>query len=102
MGWLLTFGSVTESGVAATAPEIWGCQQGIRVAAFNVGKDCTLVYPGYFMLSLNGGLLNANSHHMNKNTHQCFLINSDGILKTIHIPFHLILRLNSCLKLTKK
>ncbi len=30
--------------------EIWGCQQGIRVAAFNVGKNSKFIYPGYFML----------------------------------------------------
>ncbi len=76
--------------------EVWGCQQGIRVAAFNVGKDCKLLYPGFFMLSLNGSLTSyasSTSKHQHQNQQiQCFLINSDGILKTIHIPFHLILR----------
>ena len=68
--------------------EIWGCQQGIRVAAFNVGKNCKLVYPGYFMLSLNGSLCN---YQLKTSPTQCFLLSSDGIIKTIHIPFHLIL-----------
>lgn len=26
--------------------EVWGCQQGIRVCAFNVGKNSKLIYPG--------------------------------------------------------
>ena len=69
--------------------EIWGCQQGIRVAAFNVGKNAKLIYPGYFMLSLNGSLLNnqiKSSHQI-----QCFILSADGSIKTLHIPFHLIL-----------
>jgi hypothetical protein len=70
--------------------EIWGCQQGVRVAAFNVGKNSKLLYPGYFMLSLNGSLL--NNHIKNNQQIQCFIINSDGEIKTITIPFHIIIK----------
>ena len=69
--------------------EVWGCQQGIRVAAFNVGKNCRLVYPGYFMLTLNGSLCN---EQIKSSQIQCFLIDHSGNIKTLHIPFHLILR----------
>lgn len=60
------------------------------MAAFNVGKNCKLIYPGYFMLSLNGSLFN-NEYKLSKHT-QCFLVNSEGQIKTLDIPFHLILR----------
>lgn len=69
--------------------KVWGCQQGVRVAAFNVGKNATLIYPGYFMLSLNGALLN---NQQKSGQIQCFLLTADGLVKTLHIPFHLILR----------
>jgi hypothetical protein len=73
--------------------EVWGCQQGIRVAAFNVGKNARLVCLSYFMLSLNGSLL--NSQYKSSQQIQCLLVNSDGVLKTLQIPFHLILRYGS-------
>lgn len=70
--------------------EIWGCQQGIRVAAFNVGKNSKLIYPGYYMLTLNGSLTNDQLKTNHKI--QCFILNSDGVIKNVQIPFHLILR----------
>lgn len=69
--------------------EIWGCQQGIRVAAFNVGKSSKLICPDYYMLSLNGSLLNDMSK---TNKIQSFLIDANGSIRNIQIPFHLILR----------
>lgn len=69
--------------------EIWGCQQGIRVAAFNVGKTSKLFFAGYYMLTLNGGL--SNEQFKNNHRIQCFLVNLEGIIKNIQIPFHLIL-----------
>jgi hypothetical protein len=59
------------------------------VAAFNIGKKCKLLYPGYFMLSLNGSLLN-EQNKLNKQM-QCFILDSEGLIKTFQIPFHLIL-----------
>ena len=70
--------------------EVWGCQQGVRVAAFNIGKKCQLFYPGFYMLSLNGSLLN-EPDRLSKQF-QCIIIDEEGTLKTIQIPFHLILR----------
>ena len=70
--------------------EVWGSQQGIRVAAFNVGKESKLIFPGYYMLSLNGGLGNEQVK-VNKKL-QCFLIGPNGMIKVLQIPFHLILR----------
>lgn len=69
--------------------EVWGCQQGIRVAAFNVGKNSKLIYPGYFMLTLNGSLCNQS---LKSSQNQCFLIDESGTIKILQIPFHLILR----------
>ena len=42
------------------------------------------------MLSLNGSLLNEQDR-LNKQF-QCFIIDEEGSIKTINIPFHLILR----------
>ena len=42
------------------------------------------------MLSLNGSLLN-EQERLNKQF-QCFIIDEEGVIKTINIPFHLILR----------
>ena len=71
--------------------EVWGCQQGTRVAAFNVGKNSKLICPGFFMLTLNGSLCN---QALKSSQIQCFLIDESGNIKTLQIPFHLILRLS--------
>ncbi len=42
------------------------------------------------MLSLNGSLTNDQLKANQKI--QCFIVNSEGIIKTLQIPFHLILR----------
>ncbi len=42
------------------------------------------------MLSLNGSLL-GDENRLNKQL-QCFIIDEEGAIKTLHIPFHLILR----------
>jgi hypothetical protein len=55
--------------------EVWGCQQGVRVAAFNIGKKCKLFYPGFYMLSLNGSLL-SEKERLN-NQFQCFIIDEE-------------------------
>ena len=61
----------------------------VLIAAFNVGKNSKLIYPGYFMFTLNGTLCNPQ---IKSTQMQCFLIDETGNIKTIHIPFHLILR----------
>ena len=55
--------------------EVWGCQQGVRVAAFNIGKKCKLFYPVFYMLSLNGSLL-SEKERLN-NQFQCFIIDEE-------------------------
>ena len=60
------------------------------MAAFNVGKNAKFIYPGYFMLTINGSLSN-NEFKLNQQI-QSYLIDSEGVIKTIQIPFHLILR----------
>ena len=59
------------------------------MAAFNVGKNSKFIYPGYFMLTLNGSLSNPE-FKLNQHV-QCYLLNADGTVQTIQIPFHLIL-----------
>ncbi|XP_078413223.1 rab3 GTPase-activating protein non-catalytic subunit [Cetorhinus maximus] len=68
--------------------EVWSTQQGPRVGAFNVGKYCRLLYPGYKIMGLN----NVTSQGWQPQTYQICLIDPvDGNVKTINVPFHLAL-----------
>lgn len=66
--------------------EIYLTENGNRVGAFNVGKDCKLLYPGY--QSLGQTAHSFNFGQSNNNSNQCFLLLSDGTLKSIQVPFH--------------
>lgn len=68
--------------------EVWSTQQGPRVGAFNVGKHCRLLYPGYKIMGLN----NVTSQNWQPQTHQICLVDPvSGSVKTVHVPFHLAL-----------
>ncbi|OCT79434.1 rab3 GTPase-activating protein non-catalytic subunit [Xenopus laevis] len=73
--------------------EVWSTQQGPRVGAFNVGKHCRLLYPGYKIMGLN----NVTSQGWQPQTYQICLIDSvSGNVRTVNIPFHLALRDKKC------
>uniref|UniRef100_A0A8C3KNZ4 RAB3 GTPase activating non-catalytic protein subunit 2 n=1 Tax=Calidris pygmaea TaxID=425635 RepID=A0A8C3KNZ4_9CHAR len=68
--------------------EVWSTQQGPRVGAFNVGKYCRLLYPGYKIMGLN----NVTSQGWQPQTYQICLVDPvSGTVKTVHVPFHLAL-----------
>uniref|UniRef100_A0A8C7E4X7 RAB3 GTPase activating non-catalytic protein subunit 2 n=1 Tax=Naja naja TaxID=35670 RepID=A0A8C7E4X7_NAJNA len=68
--------------------EVWSTQQGPRVGAFNVGKHCRLLYPGYKIMGLNS----VTSQGWQPQTYQICLIDPiSGTVKTVHVPFHLAL-----------
>ncbi|XP_053794432.1 rab3 GTPase-activating protein non-catalytic subunit isoform X2 [Vidua chalybeata] len=68
--------------------EVWSTQQGPRVGAFNVGKHCRLLYPGYKIMGLN----NVTSQGWQPQTYQICLVDPvSGSVKTVHVPFHLSL-----------
>uniref|UniRef100_A0A672VAU8 RAB3 GTPase activating non-catalytic protein subunit 2 n=1 Tax=Strigops habroptila TaxID=2489341 RepID=A0A672VAU8_STRHB len=68
--------------------EVWSTQQGPRVGAFNVGKYCRLLYPGYKIMGLN----NVTSQGWQPQTYQICLVDPvSGSVKTVHVPFHLAL-----------
>ncbi|XP_066883940.1 rab3 GTPase-activating protein non-catalytic subunit isoform X4 [Kogia breviceps] len=68
--------------------EVWSTQQGPRVGAFNVGKHCRLLYPGYKIMGLN----NVTSQNWQPQTYQMCLVDPvSGSVKTVHVPFHLAL-----------
>uniref|UniRef100_A0A8C0GPV7 RAB3 GTPase activating non-catalytic protein subunit 2 n=1 Tax=Chelonoidis abingdonii TaxID=106734 RepID=A0A8C0GPV7_CHEAB len=68
--------------------EVWSTQQGPRVGAFNVGKHCRLLYPGYKIMGLN----NMTSQGWQSQTYQICLVDPvSGSIKTVHVPFHLAL-----------
>lgn len=60
--------------------EVWSAQRGPRVAAFNVGKSCRLLYSGYKMLNMRSES-NSTSSNINQlieqsySTH-CYLLNA--------------------------
>uniref|UniRef100_A0A8B9SNB6 RAB3 GTPase activating non-catalytic protein subunit 2 n=1 Tax=Anas platyrhynchos TaxID=8839 RepID=A0A8B9SNB6_ANAPL len=68
--------------------EVWSTQQGPRVGAFNVGKHCRLLYPGYKIMGLN----NVTSQGWQPQTYQICLVDPvAGSVKTVHVPFHFAL-----------
>ncbi|KAM6219408.1 rab3 GTPase-activating protein non-catalytic subunit [Rhynchocyon petersi] len=68
--------------------EVWSTQQGPRVGAFNVGKHCRLLYPGYKIMGLN----NVTSQNWQPQTYQICLVDPvSGSMKTVNVPFHLAL-----------
>ncbi|XP_075386582.1 rab3 GTPase-activating protein non-catalytic subunit isoform X2 [Tenrec ecaudatus] len=68
--------------------EVWSTQQGPRVGAFNVGKHCRLLYPGYKIMGLN----NVTSQSWQPQTYQICLVDPvSGSMKTLNVPFHLAL-----------
>uniref|UniRef100_UPI00358E2FD6 rab3 GTPase-activating protein non-catalytic subunit-like n=1 Tax=Myxine glutinosa TaxID=7769 RepID=UPI00358E2FD6 len=68
--------------------EVWSTQQGPRVAAFNVGKNCRLLYAGYRILGLN----NVTCQGWLPHTYQCCLVEPSSCkMRTINVPFHLSL-----------
>lgn len=72
--------------------EIWSVQRGPRVAAFNTGKSCRLLYSGYKMLNMraestlragNINLLVDQSYSSN-----CYLLNAKtGTVYAIELPY---------------
>ncbi|CAF1040067.1 unnamed protein product [Rotaria sordida] len=68
--------------------EIWGCQQGARVAAFNVSKNSRLIYLEHYTLGWTSSGSNSSKLSQYK---QCILLEENGDIKTFQIPFHLIL-----------
>ncbi|XP_053315627.1 rab3 GTPase-activating protein non-catalytic subunit isoform X2 [Spea bombifrons] len=73
--------------------EVWSTQQGPRVGAFNVGKHCRLLYPGYKIMGLN----NVTSQGWQPQTFQICLIDPvSGSVRTVNIPFHLALSDKKC------
>lgn len=68
--------------------EVWTAVHGPRVAAFNVSKHCILVCPSYGLLGLN----NVTCRGVRSRAFQCALVDPEGSVKTLDIPFHLSLR----------
>ncbi|XP_019065957.1 rab3 GTPase-activating protein non-catalytic subunit [Fukomys damarensis] len=68
--------------------EVWAMRQGPRVGAFNVGKHCRLLYPGYKIMGLNS----VTSQSWQPQTYQICLVDPmSGSVKTVNVPFHLAL-----------
>ncbi|XP_029643164.1 rab3 GTPase-activating protein non-catalytic subunit isoform X2 [Octopus sinensis] len=67
--------------------EVWTAVYGPRVAAFNVCKRCRLICQGYGMMGLN----NVTSRDTKTKTFQIALVDTNGFIKTIDVPFHLAL-----------
>lgn len=58
------------------------------MAAFNVSKCCQLICPSYGLMGLN----NVTSAACQPLTNTVYLLDPDGSIKSVDIPFHLALR----------
>lgn len=73
--------------------EVWSAQRGPRVAAFNVGKNCRLLYAGHKMLNMRAEATNKPREGMNLLTEQsydsnCYLLNAKSeTLFAIELPY---------------
>jgi len=71
--------------------EVWSTQRGPRVAAFNVGKNCRLLYSGYRMLNMR---INPSKKDSNINlaeqcySSHCYLLNAESeTVFSIELPY---------------
>ena len=62
--------------------QVWTAGNGPRIAAFNVGKSCQLICPGYGYLGLN----NVTSRGVKTKSFQCALLDPSGSIKTLEVP----------------
>ncbi|XP_053212527.1 rab3 GTPase-activating protein non-catalytic subunit-like [Panonychus citri] len=71
--------------------EVWRCQHGPRVHAFNVGKSCRLLYCGYSMLGLNDVLIKQYRKNFGPfllSPDSCYLIDCESCdIYTFQVPF---------------
>lgn len=67
--------------------EVWLAGSGPRVAAFNVSKFCQLLHVSYGILGLN----NVTCKGIKVKAFQVALMDIDGSIKTVEVPFHLAL-----------
>lgn len=73
--------------------EVWSAQRGPRVAAFNVGKSCTLLYCGYKMFNMRGEQLQKGTNLGRRLIDQayssnCYLLNHKSeTIFAIDLPF---------------
>jgi len=68
--------------------QVWALQQGPRVAAFNVNKGCQLICSIYGLMGIN----NVTSAACQPLISTVYLLDPDGSIKSVDIPFHLTLR----------
>ncbi|KAL3873895.1 hypothetical protein ACJMK2_036974 [Sinanodonta woodiana] len=67
--------------------EVWLAGSGPRVAAFNVSKWCCLICPPHGILGLN----NVTCKGVKTKAFQCALVDINGSILTVDVPFHLAL-----------
>jgi hypothetical protein len=72
--------------------EIWSAQRGPRVAAFNVGKSCRLLYAGYKMINMRAEpIQKSNSLSLLKEqcySTNCYLLNAENAtVYSIELPY---------------
>ncbi|XP_015784433.1 rab3 GTPase-activating protein non-catalytic subunit isoform X2 [Tetranychus urticae] len=71
--------------------ELWRCQHGPRVEAFNVGKSCRLLYCGYSMLGLNDVLIKQYRQNLGlylQSPGSCYLFDYKSCtMFTFKVPF---------------
>lgn len=72
--------------------EVWSVQRGPRVAAFNVGKNCRLLYNGYKMLNMRAEVVQKNGiiNHLAAQSYSshCYLLNPKSeTIFSVEVPY---------------
>ena len=68
--------------------EIWCCQMGPRVTAFNVGKNCKLIQCNYSMIGLNSLTVNLYNQIPDFFKSKCYLIDyTTATIYKLYVPF---------------
>lgn len=72
--------------------EVWSAQRGPRVAAFNVGKNCRLLYSNYKMLNMRAEVLQKNGvvNHLAEQSYSsnCYLLNAKSEkIFSVEVPY---------------
>lgn len=67
--------------------EVWVLQQGPKIVTFSASKNSKLLYTNYGLMGLTNGQFK-NKHNISAT---CFLMDTDGQMKEITVPFHFAL-----------
>lgn len=69
--------------------EIWALQQGPKIVTFTASKNSKLIYSNYGLMGVSS--TSSKNRHSSANVVNCVLLDPDGQIKEISVPFHFAL-----------